>query len=459
MKLFRVNSSFFLWGIALGGLIFLAFPGTVPAEERPPLSLAEAIDTALRFNPHIHAARHQVEAAVAQTTQARSGLLPQVDLSETYSKTSSPLWAFGTRLNQGVITTEDFSPDRLNDPDAIDNFKTALTLTWPLFDGGKSLTGWRQAERNQEAGRLALLRNEQMVIAQTAATYAACLLAVENRNVVTQALETGRAHLKVVQDRQRSGLAVKSDELRAQVRIADLEQQQLQAESQMQVALAMLGAAMGRPDVVSAASGLETVLNDTATPQGDLDGWVAQALAHRPDLKQLKIQEEIAQAEVHRARSGHYPSVSLQGNYEINTEQFEETQDNYSVGAVVQLNLFSGQRISGQSAEAKALLARIRAMREAMALGVRVDAQQAYHQAQSAWQSIEVARRAVAQSEEGLRIVADRYENGLLALVSLLDAQVAHQQAQTQHFKALHDYTVARVSLALASGEIDKNFH
>lgn len=459
MKLFSVNSSFFLWGIVLGGVIFIAFPGMVLAEERPPLSLADAIDTALRFNPYIHAARHQVEAAVAQTTQARSGLLPQVDLSETYSKTNSPLWAFGTRLNQGVITTEDFSPDRLNDPDAIDNFKTALTLTWPLFDGGKTLTGWRQAERNQEAGRLALLRNEQMVIAQTASTYAACLLAVENRNVVTQALETARAHLKVVLDRQRSGLAVKSDELRAQVRIADLEQQQLQADSQMQVTLAMLGATMGQPEAVPAANGLETVLDDTVTPQGDLDGWVAQALTRRPDLKQLKIQEEIAQAEVYRARSGHYPSLSLQGNYEINTEQFEETQDNYSVGAVVQLNLFSGQRISGQSAEAKALLARIRAMREALALGVRVDAQQAYHRTQSAWQSIEVARRAVAQSQEGLRIVADRYENGLLAMVSLLDAQVAHQQAQTQHFKALHDYTVARVALALASGEIDKSFH
>ncbi|MBI5895209.1 MAG: TolC family protein [Desulfobacterales bacterium] len=458
MKPFRGNSSFFLWGIALGWVI-LAVPLSAWAEGRPPLSLAEAIDTALRFNPNIHAARHQVEAAVAQTTQARSGLLPQVDLSETYSKTNSPLWAFGTRLNQGVITTEDFSPDRLNDPDAIDNFKTALTLTWPLFDGGKSWTGWRQAERNQEAGRLALLRNEQMVIAQTAATYAACLLAVENRNVVTQALETARAHLKVVQDRQRSGLAVKSDELRAQVRIADLEQQQLQAESQMQVALAMLGAIMGRPEAVPAEDGLESVLSGAPPPQGDLDAWVDQALAHRPDLKQLNIQEEIAKAEVHRARSGHYPSLALQGNYEINTEQFDDTQDNYTVGAVVQVNLFSGQRISGQSAEAKALLARIRAMREALALGVRVDAQQAFHQAQSAWQSIEVARRAVAQSEEGLRIVADRYENGLLAMVSLLDAQVAHQQAQTQHFKALHDYTVARVALALASGAIDKSFH
>ncbi len=457
MKTLRVNPALFLWAIILGCI--LSSPPLLRAEGRPPLSLPEAIDLALRFNPNIHAARHQVDAAVAQTTQARSGLMPQVDVSETYSRTNSPLWAFGTKLNQGAITAEDFSPNRLNDPDAIDNFKTALTLTWSLFDGGKTWTGWRQSERNQEAGRLALVRNEQTVIAQTAATYAACLLSVENRNVITQALETARAHLKVVEDRMRSGLAVKSDELRAQVRIADLEQQQLQAESQMQVALAMLGAAMGRPEAVPAAEGLETPLRANEPLQGDVDAWVNRALAHRPDLKQLNIQEEIAKAEVDRARAGHYPSLALQGNYEINTEQFDDSQDSYTVGAVVQLNLFSGQRISGQSAEARALLSRIRAMREALALGVRVDAQQAFHQAQSAWQSIEVARRAMAQSEEGLRIVADRYQNGLLALVSLLDAQVANQQAQMQHSKALHDYMVARVALALASGQIDKDFH
>lgn len=457
MKPPRQRSCLFSWALAVCWVL-LVMPLMAFAEGRPPLSLSEAIATALVHNPGVHAARHQVEAAVAQTTQARSGLLPQLDVSEAYSNTNSPLWAFGTRLNQGVITPQDFAPDRLNNPDAINNFKTALTLTWQLFDGGRNWIGWRQAQQNQEAGQLALLRSEQGVIAQTAMAYVACLLAVENRNVVTQALETARAHLKVVEDRQRSGLAVKSDELRAQVRIADLEQQQLMAESQVQVSLAMLGAAMGRPEAVPRADGLASALTQPPPSQGDLDGWVAKALAHRPDLKQMQIQEEIARAQVSRARAGHYPSLALQGNYEINTEEFDDSQDNYTVGAVVQVNLYSGQRISAQSAEAKALLARIRAMRDSLILGVRVDTEQAFYLAQSTWQSIEVARRAVAQSEEGLRIVANRYANGLLALISLLDAQVTHQQAQTQHFKALHDYTVARIALALASGTIAKDF-
>jgi outer membrane protein TolC len=71
---------------------------------------------------------------------------------------------------------------------------------------------------------------------------------------------------------------------------------------------------------------------------------------------------------------------------------------------------------------------------------------------------IGVAKTAADQAEEGLRIVKNRYNNGLLTIVDLLDAELAHQQARTNYFKALHDYKVARVDLELAAGIIDKDF-
>lgn len=417
------------------------------------LGMEDAVAAALRDNPRVQAARHQVDADEAQVTQARSGLLPHLEVSETFDRTNSPLWAFGTRLNQGEIQAADFEPRRLNDPDAINNFKTALTLTWNLFDGGQTWIGWRQAQNNREAGVLALRRVEQEVGAETARVYMKCLLAEQQRVVVMHALDTARAHFKVVEDRERSGLAVKSDVLRARVRIADLEQQRLQAESGVRVALAQLGAVMGRSEDLYGTVTLTERLQPGEPIRDDLHQWIARALDQRPDLRQLQIQEEVARQQVARSRAGHYPTLALQGNYEINSENFSDSQDSYSVGAVVRVNLYSGRRISAQTAEARALTARIRAMREGLALGVRVDTQKAFYEAQSAWQSIEVARTAVAQAEEGLRIVANRYESGLLTLVSLLDAQTALQQAQTQHFRALHDFTVARIMLGLAVGE------
>ena len=104
------------------------------------------------------------------------------------------------------------------------------------------------------------------------------------------------------------------------------------------------------------------------------------------------------------------------------------------------------------------MVARVRSLRKSFELNVRVETQRAFYQAQSAWQSIAVARSAIAQAEESLRIVSNRYASGLLTIVDLLDAQIALQQVRVHLFTALHDYKVARIELALAAGIIDKNF-
>ncbi len=426
------------------------------ADAGQPLTLGEAIDVALKRNPQVAAARHEEAAAAYQVTAARSGLLPQIYASETFNHTNSPLWAFGTKLNQGAIESSDFNPDQLNNPDAVNNFATALSLSWNLYDGGQTRIGWDQARQGGKIATLNLNRTEQQIIAQVAKAYVGLLLAVENQAVVDQSLETARAHLKLIQDRFRGGLAVKSDLLRAQVRIADLEQQRLMAGSQIQVAQAMLHAAMGQPD----DGRIEpiTPIARCIPTDGALDQWIQRALERRPDLMQVALQQDIAEKEIARARAGHYPTLALQGNYEINSEDFSDSNDNYALGAVLRVNLYSGRRISSQAAAAKSMMAKVQALRKAMELGARVQTQQAFYQAQSSWQSIAVARQAVDQAEEGLRIVANRYSGGLLTIVDLLDAQTAMQQMRTQHFKAMHDYKVARIELALATGTIDKDF-
>lgn len=453
----RVGSKLIVYGLVLLLTGFCLAPAAISAQGTEALTLAEAIAAALKHNPEIEMARHELEAADSGVAQARSGLLPQVNVAETYNHTNSPLWAFGTKLNQGAIEASDFNPDRLNDPDAIGNFNTALTLSWNLFDGGRTWAGWQQSKQALQVAELGLQRSEQQVIAQTAKAYVGALLAIENRNVIQQAMETAKAHAKVVESRFQRGQGVKSDLLRAQVRISDLEQQLFEADSQVLVAQAMLKASMGRSDGIGLK--LKTPFKRCIPTTGNLDQWVTKALDQRPDMKQLHIQEALARKEIKRARSGHWPSLALQGSYEINGEDFSDTADNYTIGAVLSLNLYSGQRISAQAAAAKAMAAKTVSMRNGFVLGVRVEIQRAFYQAQSAWQRIRVAEGSVDQADEGLRIVANRYESGLLTIVTLLDAQVVLQQARTQHFKAMHDYKVARIDLALASGTIDMDFN
>ena len=421
-----------------------------------PITLSEAIQMAVEKNPALQLAHYRVAASESQITQARAGLYPQVYLSETFNRTNNPMWAFGTRLNQQAITQADFAPSQLNDPKPISNFGTAVKMDWSIYNGGQTRIGINQAVQSREAAALAMKKIRQSVIAHTATAYVGLLLARKNLIVTRQALETAQAHLKMVQARVDSGFAVKSDLLRAKVRIAELNHAVLQADSRVKVAYADLVASMGGGggrsfDPVSPLERCRKITRSEAE-------WIDLALANRPELGQLKFRENMAREEVARSRAAHFPTVNLVGTYEIDTEDFGDLADHYTVGAVMQMNLFSGRRISAKVVEAKAFLQQVRAEKNHLELNIDVQTRQAFFTAQSAWRQIEVAQSAVAQAEESLRIVRNRYRNGLITIVSLLDSEVALQKARTRHFRAMHDYKVARINLALAAGILDIDF-
>lgn len=435
------------------------FAGAADDQNEPsaePLSMTEAIRIAVKQNPEITAASFQVEAFKSNSTKALSGFYPQVNFSETFNRTTNPMYAFGTKLNQEVITQADFDPRLLNNPDPINNFASDVSVSWSVFKGGRTKIGWEQSKLNLQTATLTLERTRQNVIAKTAKAYAGLVLSQKNIMVTQQALDTSKANLNMIRSRYNRGFVVKSDLLRAEVHIADLKQQQLLAQSRYKISEAMLNAAMGsgKADSLNPV----TPLTIGADITGTIDSWIATALSKRPEMENLRLEEIIAEKEVKKARAGHYPDIDLVGNYEINSEKFNDSANNYSFGAVMRLNIFSGNRITEETRAAKSMLARIREMQKSMELGIQVQTRQAFLTAQSARERIRVAKIAVEQAEEGLRIVKNRYNNGLLTIVGLLDAELARQQARTNYFRALHDYKVARIELELAAGTINSDF-
>ena len=420
------------------------------------LTLEEAIRIAIMQHPDIRAAGYRLETEEAGITVARSGFFPQVHLSERFNRTSNPMWAFGTRLNQQSIRQEDFDPNRLNDPDPINNFNTALALSWEVFNGGRTSNGLEQAKQNARISSLDLNQIRQNIIARTVKAYSGLLLAEEELKMIRQVQKTARTHLDMVRSRYDAGFVVKSDLLRAQVRIAEIEQQTLLVESRLYVAQAALNSAMGYPDNRSFYP--TTPFADRLEPTGAVEEWIQTALSRHPDLERLKTEEEISRKEIEKAKSGHWPNLELVGSYEIDSENFSDTAENYTVGAVMRLNLFSGHRISAGIAAAKGSLKRIQELQNSIKLKISLETRQAFYMAQSAFKRINVAEGAVEEAGEALRIMQDRYANGILPLVSLLDAETARQQALTHHFRARHDYQGARIDLALATGIIDADF-
>lgn len=419
------------------------------------LTRAEAVARAADRHPQVDAAASREDAARERVAQARSGFRPQVAFSERFSTTNNPMWAFGTRLNQERITRFDFDPQRLNDPDRIDNFASTLSMRWPLYDAGRIRYGFRQARDGAAAAERMLARTRQRAMADAAVAYDGWLLARARLATLDQAIALAEAHRRMIADRHAAGFVVKSDLLRARVRLSDLQQQRLAAESGVAVAAAHLNAAMGEGPETAYEPADQLVAGEGI--RGALADWTQTALGGRPEMAALERSEAIARTEIDKHRNAYLPRVSLFGDYEVDTEDFDDGGSNYTVGAMLRLDLYSGGRDAARTREARAALAEVQARRRELETGIRVETHQAFLEAGSAWRRIDVARSAVEQAEAHLAIVAARYRSGLATVVELLDAETVLEQARLDRLQAVHDFRTARVRLRLAAGEMGED--
>ncbi len=421
------------------------------------LSLTDAIKTAMAHNPELKASVFREKMAESGIGQAKSGFMPKMNFTETFNRITVPMWTFGTLLNQGRITQNDFNPSNLNDPDAINNFNSSLSISIPVYAGGRIYNSFKNAQINKKITILAHKKTKQAIIAKTALAYTQVLLAEKNLEVVLHSLESARASLNMVKSRYNSGFSVKSDLLRAKVRIANLEQQRLSAKSRIEIAKGYLNTAMGIP--LESPANAVAYFKNSFVVSGKQDDFIFKAVRDRPELQILKLQKEMAAKNIKIAESAHLPNINLFGSYENNSEHLNGGNNDYSLGAVMQVNLFSGFNTSYKIASAKSSLKRVNELEKNMELIVKIQIRENWLNLKTSLKRIHVAESALKQSRENLRIVRNRYSNGLLTIVSLLDAELADQRARANHFQAVYDYESARIRLALASGDINSDFH
>ncbi|MBT4501761.1 MAG: TolC family protein, partial [Gemmatimonadetes bacterium] len=257
----------------------LALPAT--AQERIEISLGEAQQRALAQNQMLEVAREGVAQAEGMRLQTWAGHLPSVSISERVMRTNHALSAFGFRLSQERVQQADFMPDALNDPEGITNFQTVLEVQQPLFNGGKTIYGRRQARAGVEVAEAQLQRGEQEVRLHTAEAYWGVVLAREGLEAVRQGLETAQAHAATAQSHFEQQTAPLSDLLAAQVRVAELRGEEIAAVNRVAQAADGLSLVMGLD------SGVEVEPADTLSyreMEAALDDLVADALTGRADL-------------------------------------------------------------------------------------------------------------------------------------------------------------------------------
>jgi outer membrane protein TolC len=421
----------------------------LPASAQSPLSLADAIARAHAHNPDAMSAAVAEQEAAQRLKQVRGGLLPTVDVVESWQRGNHPAFVFSSLLAQRAVAMTDVTPEALNHPGAMNNFRSAVSVEQSLFDRTTGANVRMASIGRAMAATSRRVVYQDLTMAVTEA-FGRVLTAEALVRSAAAMVETARADREVAVNRRDAGRVTEADVLQLEVHLARTLEEHVQAASDERVARATLNQLIGEP--LSTRFSLVLTPPAIAFDAADLAALEEEAVRNRPDVSLAREQEQLASAAVDAARAAFLPRVAVQGGWELNGDTWASRSSSWVAGAVARVNLFHGFADRARLGEARNVATRRAIERGKVETMARLEVQIAAARLEAARASEAVGRAAAEQARESRRIIRDRYASGLADATTLLRSADAEQQAAARQIAARVSVLTATANLQRAIG-------
>jgi outer membrane protein TolC len=291
------------------------------------------------------------------------------------------------------------------------------------------------------------------VIAGVVKAYYGAVLAAESLRTAEQAVQSAQADLARAESVHAAGMSTDVDVLSIRVHLAAVTEQRIQRAADLEVARSALNDALGLP--LDTAHVLTTPLRALDLPDLTLASLEKDASATRPEALETHLAADLAKTQADSARSPLFPQVAFHAAFEADRQQFiDKGGANWLASVGLRWNLFNGLGDKARIEESSHWLERAHADEQRMDSAVRLEVRRAWADLRAAQQRIEVAKAAVAEAEESLRITQNRYESGMSNVTDLLRNETAVLESRTRFLAAVHDQRIAAAMLDLAAGRL-----
>ncbi|MAF95661.1 MAG: hypothetical protein CMM60_07915 [Rhodospirillaceae bacterium] len=409
--------------------LFVLAPGEVKAQ-----TLEDALTAAYLNNPTLLGQRAKVRATDEQVPQALSNWRPSVEISGSA----------GFESVRNSISTTDTGQHR--EPRTL-----SLSLTQPIFRGGRTIAATREAENAILAERARLTETEQDVLLIAATAFldvfrdeAVLKLNTNNEQVLKRQLEATR-------DRFEVGEITRTDVHQAKARLAGAAADRINSEGNLEASRATYR------NVVGAEAPRN--LNTPVQPPGQVESKaeaVKVAAVNAPGVLSTEFDRLSLLDNVDEVKGELLPSLSLatevsrglQTSGETGRSESAEVTFNLTIPLYQQGEVFSRLREAKQDV-AEQLQAVDQARRDAV------------ENATKAWESLVTARARVksfkAQNEANivaLEGVEREAQVGSRTVLDVLDAEQELLDSRVAHVSAQRDELVAVFELKAAMGRL-----
>jgi outer membrane protein TolC len=399
-----------------------------------PLSVEEAVTTALMKSRDVEIALLERDKARARLTEAYSSALPTVDLDASY-----------TRLEEGALSPFE------------NNYAVSGTVRQPLYRGGETSAGVRAATLYSMLTEEQLRGAQQKVIFAARKAYYDARLAMELEKASADAVVVARRLLEDTRKGYEAGTVSAFDVLRADVELKSLIADNVQEQNRVHLAMTTLYNVLG----VSQESDVRLTddLRYIAINPG-IEEAVRTAFMGQTGVLQQELTVRLYNEAVTAAKAGYYPEVDafiseLYANPDPANPLRDKWNDTWSAGITLHYRLFEGMRSVSKVRQAESDYAqskvRLRDTEENVLLAIK----QALFSLDDAAKSVVSQQANVEQATEAQRLVELGFREGVRKQVEVLDARRALTRAQAQYAQALYAHEVARLAYEQAIGILD----
>lgn len=398
------------------------------------------------YNQDIRSADYAIAMRLENEKSARADFLPSLSGGANFNYTGHPL-----ELSVAVPS--------LNEPLSFQGRDTkygaSLSLLQPVYSGGALKAGYNKAVKESELSRYEKERVANDIV-YNADVYYWNKVACDERVRVAEAFKASVSTLvEVVRHRVSEGYTDRNDLLMAEVKLNDAEYRLAQARNDAEVARLSMNSFSGVP-----FDQVQPIDSVVLLPMQEYDYalTVDAAMMGRPELQIASGQVEIQKSVAKLANAQYLPkfAVGIDGSYASPGYDFTSDLDpNYVVYAKLSVPIFEwgkrkNTRKAGRYGVSMALENQSKQTDK-----VRLEVETAFYTYSRALRDVQLTESSLSKASESESLAMDKYREGDISIVEVINAQLYHQEAKVNHIQSKLTVQIAKSALEKAMGQID----
>lgn len=411
----------------------------------PNLTLNQALAIALTNSTVIRDAQAALDQVSGRYTQARSPMLPQVDVSLRQNLQTVNLIGIGIPV-----------PGELGKIGPFGSMDARIFLSQELLNFANRRQ-WESVRAQQDSSRFLVNNSRELVSLNVVASYLEALRIKATRDALIEQVRLATELYKLTRERVDQGVAAELDAIRAMQPVNALEQQRQEAEQNY------VAAKLNLANILQARASSDFDVTDSAAyGEGtipDRDAALQAALISRSDYRAAEANLKAAELKVRSIKSTRLPTFKAMVDDGQSGNSPVHNLNTYRVQGVIDIPVFTGGRTRGEIEEAEGVVRTAQSTLDASRSQIETEVLVAISGVEWALKEVSTSAGNVKLSRQEVDLSRARFSQGITDNTELVNAQDRLARADDSAIRAQYLLGLARANLARAGGVAETTYH